>query len=973
MKTASLSIGIGLAVTSLTLAMAQPIPLYENFGVITTADIAPQIDALAFANYGTFSVSTLLPYDFQNTLNFTNTGTMTGSPGFQFDTGDSSHPRQMAASFFNRSGASVTAADSALGVSLLNGLPFQTQLVFPSYLLLSATNVANHGLVSVGAGGRLRLEGKQMDLSRGGISVGAIDGIGDFAPVFTNFYVPDIGIFDNYWGGVTNNFMDTSAIVVGGGVLSPPHGVTNAFGSGFAQLFLNNPLAFAFTNRITDTNWLVQVAFVAPAPRLGVQVGFGPSPILTNRYQTVNVELSLADTNVVTGNPDVQTLYFTDFLASDTNYTVLQNFTSNPRTYRPATYRLSRVNFFGGGPPNSPFFPELIYNPSYSNVFATNLYAAYSAQVDFRPIQVPVVQGLSITNQPGRIEIQADELNMARTRVRGNSFVLLSTKHLIGSSDAVVDAPNLSFNLASTNGNLRVQDLARDSVTRLSGFLYAWSGLWTNYLGLIVTNIGPDPMDPTMTVTNLATNVVDIGIHVLMLDASQLTTTEPVLTHDFVSRSANIVLDDRIQVVDSFLLDGQSFTLNGRLQLSSAVNYWRATNAPSLQYFTNNGTLIIDNAAAFGNDRSNAYSAIVNNGTMTGPSYSFRTAYFENSGTINPNARLTIEAQNVKLQRGGSVAGNDVTFLADDVKLLGTRITTGAGFYLAVTNSLQDAGVTVSNVWECQNGFNLLIKPKLGDLFGTTVRSTPPRFAFAAHTWAAEDRGATVEGYQNNAAIGRLVLSGNPGSFLEFDAAGTGGNALYVDYLDLEDLVLDAYNADDLGSFLGTGPGFVLYFADSNVRAEDLDGELGGTVRWVRNFAGPNSSVDVLLLNGQTVKMNRALRKSTTIDTDGDGVANLFDFYPLDAAAWNSVPTASGVSSIVSFTKVGSSDAVSISWSGLPQAAYTVEFATSLTTPNWRPLMNYTNVAAVSGAITVLDADWPARESQRFYRLRNSP
>ena len=156
MKRLSLSTGIGLAVASVTFAVAQPIPLYENFGVISAP---PQIDALAFANYGTFSVLTLLPYDFQNTLDFTNTGGMFGTPGFQFDTADSSHPRRMAASFFNRSGASVSASDTPLGVSILNGIPFQTQLIFPSYLLLTATNVASHGILSVGAGGRLSLEG----------------------------------------------------------------------------------------------------------------------------------------------------------------------------------------------------------------------------------------------------------------------------------------------------------------------------------------------------------------------------------------------------------------------------------------------------------------------------------------------------------------------------------------------------------------------------------------------------------------------------------------------------------------------------------------------------------------------------------------------------------------------------------------------------------------------------------------------
>ena len=127
-----------LMIGSLALARGQPVPLFENFGVITGA---PEIDALAFANYGTFSVGTFLPFDFQNTVNFTNTGTMSGSPGFQFDTAFSNHKRQMAGSLFNRTGATITALDFPLVVSTVNGQPFQTQLIFPSYLLISATNV----------------------------------------------------------------------------------------------------------------------------------------------------------------------------------------------------------------------------------------------------------------------------------------------------------------------------------------------------------------------------------------------------------------------------------------------------------------------------------------------------------------------------------------------------------------------------------------------------------------------------------------------------------------------------------------------------------------------------------------------------------------------------------------------------------------------------------------------------------------
>src|SRR5207244_3519675 len=153
-----------------------------------------------------------------------------------------------------------------------------------------------------------------------------------------------------------------------------------------------------------------------------------------------------------------------------------------------------------------------------------------------------------------------------------------------------------------------------------------------------------------------------------------------------------------------------------------------SNSAPTLQYLTNNGTLTIGNTAFLGSDRSQPYSAIVNNGTMNSPSYSFRTAYFENDGAINSDARLIVEAANARFQNGGSVSGNDVTFLVNDLRFLQSTLSTTAGLYIYATNSLEDAGNLSSNVWTCRNGFNLQIKPQFGDLFGTTVQSTPPQF-----------------------------------------------------------------------------------------------------------------------------------------------------------------------------------------------------------------------------------------------------
>ena len=53
------------------------------------------------------------------------------------------------------------------------------------------------------------------------------------------------------------------------------------------------------------------------------------------------------------------------------------------------------------------------------------------------------------------MQIYADTLDMTRTRLRGQGEVTINANHLISSSNAVVDRPNLAFNLASTNGNLK--------------------------------------------------------------------------------------------------------------------------------------------------------------------------------------------------------------------------------------------------------------------------------------------------------------------------------------------------------------------------------------------------------------------------------------------------------------------------------------------------------------------------------------
>src|SRR5439155_1573221 len=115
---------------------------------------------------------------------------------------------------------------------------------------------------------------------------------------------------------------------------------------------------------------------------------------------------------------------------------------------------------------------------------------------------------------------------------------------------------------------------------------------------------------------------------------------------------------------------------------------------------------------------------------------------------------------------------------------------------LTITNLLTDTGPTNGSVWivgsnAVDNGFQLLRKPLAGDLLGTTITNYAPSGKNVLNIWAGIDRGVSVNGYVDNAAVGRLILDGlgpvEEGTLFTFNGATPTNNALYVDYLELRD------------------------------------------------------------------------------------------------------------------------------------------------------------------------------------------
>jgi hypothetical protein len=961
-----------LAVSLATVVVAGPTPLYQNFGTVSDS---PQIDAIAFANYGTFSASSTLPYDFTDVQYFTNRGTMMALPGFRFDTAFTLGQRRPAISFINETGGSIQAEDAVQIISR-----FSDQVVSPSYLLVSAQNIVNHGTLLAGAAGLVQLNGTNVDVSRGGLGIGRIENSSTFsASVGAGIYFPDPGLYDSYWGGETNAAMRVGSLLsiskTSTNVSSPVHTVTNSSQFPFpfgAALTLSNPISSVYTNLLgvdptsnLPTNITRQAAFIAfKYTNFIGTIKWAPSGDPAIPLQSAIIEIQLPGTNVITGDPEFSTLYLMDTLASTTNYLFLTNQAAFPETYLPATYALTRLppqEWLGASGGKGSLTNTFFFDSKDTNFLpvVTNLFAAYSARVDDLSSEPPVVPLLDPTDYPGRIEINAQNLDISRTRIRGTGLVSIKTPNLLGATNLIVDAENVLFNLGVPTGTLKIQGVIKDQVVRLNGSLSAWSAVWTNFLGINFTNTIPDPSGTGTT--NVATNqLVQINYHMLIVDATTLLPTKPVVTHDLITTGDDFVLNDPVFLTRNLSIGAKSFTLNSTLTLSGGFSNWTAAISPNLTSMTvgKAGILTIPNVANFGQDTATAYTGFTNNGFISANGFLIRSGTFVSSGTLTSLADgITIQATSGQFQNATTMSANDLAISGTDLRFTGASSACEGTLILSATHSLSDSGLGASNLFTVHNGFQLPVKPALGDLAGTTIQTFAPRFAFVDHVWAGEDRGPTADGFQDNVALGALILSGDREYLLSFRGASA-KNGMYVQFLQLSGSLTNALATGDLGSSVFVDPSLTIYFADSNVPADQLEQQSGGRFVHVTAAAtaglGQNSSS-----SGDSTQSGTAGGGGTGSNSSGNGTGG-------DSGT-------SGSSSnlrIVAARSAGQTS-ITLSWQAQPQVSYQIEYTPSIQSPSWQPLSNFTNSGAAPQNATVQD-QLSGDHGQRYYRVRTA-
>ncbi len=966
----------------LLLGAAQPARAATALITTNLSDVTnPQYDTTSLINFGTINVVnsqfSSFPSLFStiNTINYTNTiaGKFLGDLGFQLQ-------------FITNT--SRFYADNIINQGIIQG----------ESILLSATNLVNSGELRAGSSGVLQLEGNTVTLTRSVLSAaGASTSLNStgYRSVSTNgtvTYQNPNSVTDIYWGAGTGNVMTAAFRSLLGLDLvalnspffgffpplaaSPTHEVQELFGgsgvfSTSTDIFGSNFIPFVRTNR-SGTNLNITVVLVqtnTANTNLTVDVrflSFGGA----NSFQgnTPIVRFSTVGSDITTGAPYVNSLYFLDYLNTQTNSQLGANVQAS--SSRPGCYDLNRDSFYDFDflpgfslTTNESIFNISYYQPgSFALAFVTNnLYAAYQAAIG-NASSAPGTPGYvsyldDPTNFPGRVEINANSLELSQARIRADNFVSIRATNLVGSTGALIDAPFVQLFIANTNTTLSLTNFAPADVARPNGTLSFYSTTWTNS----VTNTTPQ---------------LTLRYHVLMVDASQLSGITPVTIQELAARGTNVVINNTLNIGRAIQIDSPSVTFSQSSQLNLPSLFSTnlvSSNFPNCLFFTNFGAINVPYQCALGSDRTLPFMNFVNRGTLTANSISIRAQQFETSGTnltrsqfqgTNGGGPISILAESAKFDGGTAggllSAGGSILLAGNDLKIRNHQINTAGTLILSPTNSLTDTGSVGTNRINVALGFNLTVKPASGDLLGTTIYTTAPFNRDVPHVWAGTDYGPVPAGYTNNAALGRLLIDTSNSVFslnrLSF-AGATTNNALYVDYLELAGTI-----TNDVAAHLFIDTNMTIYFANSSMPVESLDGLLGGRLRWVKDYAGPNTGVDVRLPDGRTVKVNVAKLNSQTLDSDGDGVVNASDLSPFDGVIINSRVTFTNVPPLTAY----------VTWEAAAQTVYQVEVNTNLPTASWQLLSNFTNASTTNRIVTFSEA-LPAGSDQRFYRISYQP
>lgn len=352
------------------------------------------------------------------------------------------------------------------------------------------------------------------------------------------------------------------------------------------------------------------------------------------------------------------------------------------------------------------------------------------------------------------------------------------------------------------------------------------------------------------------------------------------------------------------------------------------------------------------------YYNFVNSGQIAGFGANIWSDNFENYGLFTAFTNgITVNSLTSTMTNGVVLSGGTFSDTAATIYISGTTIQAGKSLALTATNWLTDGGVNSSNFWSAGSAYSsygqwdglmLPAKPVAGDLLGTTITLTAVTNSSVTgqgtelvNIWSGTDKGYSVSGFQNNAAIGQLILDSQgqaPKSDFYFTGTGT-SNAMYVDCLQLRNYASYTNRVDKVLPALAFNTNLVIYYAqaltqDGTSVAEKINGFNGNHLRWVAEYAGHFSSTNIVYPDGTTNAVNAALAQSSDLNSDGDGIVNYLD--PTPVFVPSQIKLVAGLTNVPPRT-------VKIQWTTIPLAVNYIDYTTNLAAPNWQPFTNFNN------------------------------
>ena len=949
----------------------QPVPNFDctNFYINNSFTI----------NFATLSSSTVY-YEPWNTLNYTNNGTMTGNTGFKFDTqvlGTSQH--LMAGTFYNAGDIVASSLFNPFGIIFnLGGLGY----VFSGYgqIYISATNIINSGTLDVGVNGGIKMTGQNVDLSGSTLTVESAYNTNYFFNY--NFTTPAIAST-----GIVG--LDTNAD------WNPADALANTYAySGDVTLsplstyilYLNNSKAYLDVQNTSPSNNIIRAVFVQNGSTnvpYKVLFSYTYQGVTTNDLSLATIEWDGAYLDPSTGNYLTNYLYLQDNYVTGASTNVAISTTGVPANYSLLAAQSPQYLGTGAG---SGFFG------SFPNGILTNRYSFMAAQIsagDAVTNAGAANPSGSATNLPGRIQITASNtLNMAQAIISGQTYMsVICPNQFNGSAGASIAAPYSDVTLGVTNGSLTVSNLLMAAIPQWNGTVTAWTTRWLQVDASGVTNdfrvlLVYDNLAPTTPpwIQNLrlhATNslvisdVLNVYGNNVFADAQNVT-----LGTNVVGTGASS-LDGEFNLCSGATLSTTQFpnlvwlTNNGAIRCLNNANFTNLYTGFTYyqtiySYLTNSKTLAVttNSTVTFNTLPKNWLGAFINNSLLTNQAMSVSALNFTNNGGINSGSgTFALQSSSANFVNGYTLAGSDVNINSTNLLIYGETFNAGRALNLVGVQSISDGqanlvanGLTNGNVWVvgaqgiggADSGFNAPVNPLNGDLLGTTVTNIAPGSKNIINTWSGVDRGIKVTGYQNNLAVGHLILDSqlSGGRFGTFTFNATGGtgvtNAIYVDCLELRDYATNrdvGYNP----TALKFATNFVIYYAQAymnglsvaekiNHKGIDQNGVSNSDhLRWVPAYAGYFSYTNLVYPDGTTNAVNAALAQSSDISSGGN------------LASGNAVnPTQIFVPSQIGLSiSLTNRSARYLTWT-IPATAtnYFVQFKTNLLSPAWTVLTN---------------------------------